>query len=472
MPAPARALFGGRTRRETSAGQAEHVERRWVLFAAVVAAHAVFALLMRRFPAFTTLHAVASLIAGASISMAARRSGTVLAAAAYITGSEIVWRMCRAVMFHEIAKYALCVVFGVALIRMRRPRLPRSALLYFALLIPSIVTPFFLLPLERFRKEISFNLSGPLALAIAVCFCLSARVTRRELWRIAPVLAGPLAGAAAITLFTTYSREAIRFSSESNFITSGGFGPNQVSSALAFGALVLLFYFLYEPASLVRRLLVLLLVILFAIQSAMTFSRSGLLSVLLSFVLVSPLVLRGRRARLALLGMLVAFGLATALAFPRLNEFTGGKLAVRFQDTELSGRESFMREDLESWKSAPIFGVGVGIAKFGRSGFTAAHTEFSRCLAEHGLFGALSVMMLLALAARPLLACRRELAPVRPFLIAMAAWTLLYLTVNGMRLAAPSFAFGLALLGSPRPAESPAPSADFPDAASLRALDR
>ena len=48
--------------------------------------------------------------------------------------------------------------------------------------------------------------------------------------------------------------------------------------------------------------------------------------------------------------------------------------------------------DLELWARNPILGVGPGMAAWGREEILdariSAHTEFSRLLAEHGLFGA------------------------------------------------------------------------------------
>jgi hypothetical protein len=52
----------------------------------------------------------------------------------------------------------------------------------------------------------------------------------------------PAVSIAALALFGILTNPDITFNTESNFATSGGFGPNQVSSMLGLGALSLLFF--------------------------------------------------------------------------------------------------------------------------------------------------------------------------------------------------------------------------------------
>jgi uncharacterized membrane protein YjjB (DUF3815 family) len=62
-------------------------------------------------------------------------------------------------------------------------------------------------------------------------------------------------------------------------------------------------------------------------------------------------------------------------------------------------------------------------------------------LAEHGLFGLLALILLLVIPIRNL---SRARSPAdKAMVAAMAGWGLLYLLVNAMRLAAPSFLLGL-----------------------------
>ena len=71
----------------------------------------------------------------------------------------------------------------------------------------------------------------------------------------------------------------------------------------------------------------------------------------------------------------------------------------------------------------------------------AAHTEYTRLLAEHGMFGLGALVLMAMIAARNL---RR--APTRldkALAAGMLAYSLLFMAVDGMRLAATSFAFGI-----------------------------
>jgi hypothetical protein len=109
--------------------------------------------------------------------------------------------------------------------------------------------------------------------------------------------------------------------------------------------------------------------------------------------------------------------------------------------------------DLLAFRDHPLLGVGPGQSKlyhdrtFRR---VAAHTEYSRMLAEHGLFGLASLLLLVAMVGRSLL------RPVPLLQKAMAAgliaWSLLFLFHAAVRMAAPclTFALGISLLGRPK----------------------
>jgi O-antigen ligase len=186
------------------------------------------------------------------------------------------------------------------------------------------------------------------------------------------------------------------------------------------------------------------LLFVFAIQSAMTFSRGGLFAAGLSLVVAGVPVLRERRFRRRLLvGLGVVALVAIIAVVPRLVSYTGGAILARFAETTTTGRAEIVRADLETWSEHPILGVGPGQGKALRARFfrpTASHTEFTRLLAEHGLFGVAALICLLMLVRSAL---RRPAAPaVQAPRRALLVWSLLFMLVDGMRLAAPAFAFG------------------------------
>ena len=95
------------------------------------------------------------------------------------------------------------------------------------------------------------------------------------------------------------------------------------------------------------------------------------------------------------------------------NDLTGGKLFLRYQgetegtmlgtkDKDLTtfttNRNLVFVEDLKLWSEYPIMGAGAGASKYlrGEGRGIAAHIEFSRLLAEHGLPGLIIFLLIIA----------------------------------------------------------------------------
>jgi len=132
--------------------------------------HVPLGLLMYRVPTIATLHAVLTITVAACLALS-KRGDRVVYAAAYIAGSEALWRMCQAAIFwEESGKYAVLLIFAVALTR-QRVRWQALAVVYFVLLLPSIAIAPYELFSDEARQQISYNLSGPAALAMSVLFC-------------------------------------------------------------------------------------------------------------------------------------------------------------------------------------------------------------------------------------------------------------------------------------------------------------
>jgi O-antigen ligase len=137
---------------------------------------------------------------------------------------------------------------------------------------------------------------------------------------------------------------------------------------------------------------------------------------------------------------------ANSILLPRLDAFTGGAFSARYTDTDSAGRDIQIGYELETWKSYPIFGVGPGLAYYYQPSYglrpRAAHTEFTRALAEHGILGLIALVLLLIMAVQNLRQART--AWHKALVASMIGWTFLYLFINAMRLVAPAFIFGLA----------------------------
>ena len=369
---------------------------------------------------------------------------------AYLVGSEILWRMAQLPIFWESGKYASALIMLVALARRGKWKIPTLPLLYLLFLIPScILTAFIETDFIDIRQMISFAMSGPLLLFIACWFCTNLTITLTQFKKILFMLIVPLSSVADTTLFYTVTTADIVFNTESNRATSGGFGPNQVSATLGLGAFLCITGYLVFKNKLVEALYLGFFSILFAAQSVMTFSRGGMYNALGAaaavalFQLLDPA--EGIKKILPLALIAVIF---MSVVFPFLNDFTDGNLEARFTETELTNRGSIIEADLEIFWAHPLFGVGVGESFFEYEKIlehgAASHTEFSRLLSEHGLFGIFAMLCLLMSYADNLF--RQNLSAGRSIVAGMVVWGSLFMLNAGMRLAAPSFILGLSCL--------------------------
>jgi len=260
--------------RWAEAGRALGLKR----YALLCLLHVGLGLLLVGNPTLSTLHAL--VIGGLATVGILAGAGAVWAAsmAAYLTGAGVLWRMTGATVFDQYAKYGLAALLGLWMLRNHRLWLRPGPIIYLVLLLPSIVI---LVAVGgrwgTIQRPISFNLSGPLALAVAVLFFRQATLHREDLLRILASLAMPIFAVLAIAGQATLAASKLIFGG-SNLITSGGYGPNQVSSVLGLGCLCfLILFFLLRPNP-AGRLFLLVGALLLGTQCALTFSRGGLYS--------------------------------------------------------------------------------------------------------------------------------------------------------------------------------------------------
>lgn len=108
-----------------------------------------------------------------------------------------------------------------------------------------------------------------------------------------------------------------------------------------------------------------------------------------------------------------------------------------------------MLEDWRIFTEYPLFGVGPGQAKnhlkgsYGSDGEhqVAAHNEFARLLAEHGMWGLAAILVMIYLSLQHFK--RAHTAKGRALNAALTLWCFGFLFSSAMRIVAPSFLFGL-----------------------------
>jgi O-antigen ligase len=417
----------------------------WIAVVLFIFLHMPLALLMKSVPAVGTAHALLALAVGIKWAWSGRELVKVAYVGAYIAGSEIIWRAVGTSVFWEYGKYAVILLFVVALIRSHRWRVPLLPAIYVALLIPATLVTVLQVNLSEARNMISFNLSGPVALAISVVFFMGLKVSRRQFLRLFVAFIAPIVGIVAIIILG-FATTTVKFGHESSAAASGGFGANQVSALLGMGCVAAFLCVLDTKLRWELKTLFFGLVVEFAMQSALTFSRAGIYYAAVSIVTGCLMLVKQLSTALQLavvLGLL--FLVANYVVYPRLDDFTGGALSHRFQDTRLTGRAEIMDADLKIMAEHPIFGVGVGQAMRERARFFkgfAAHTEFTRLLSEHGSFGCVAVVLLVVMGIQNVLATSTNRG--RAVAASLVTYSFCFMTGNGMRMVLPSFVFGLA----------------------------
>ena len=369
--------------------------------------------------------------------------------ASYLIGSEVILRMASSSIFWEFGKYGTATIMIVALIQRGRLRFPTLPFLYFVFLLPACFLTVMSHDFGDARGKLSFNMSGPLLLFVSCWFFSHVKVTTLQLKKVLFMVAVPLISVAVTTLFYTVTSDEIKFNTESNFATSGGFGPNQVSSMLGLGAFVCLACYLLFKNKFGETLCLSVLCIFFAAQSVMTFSRGGIYNAVGTTLVI--VIIKMRNFGQGIKGLLPVAGIGLLflfLVFPYLNNFTGGKLGQRFGETETTNRTEIIESDWELFLENPFLGLGVGEANESRVVLldfkAASHTEFSRLISEHGVFGIFAISFL---ALGTIYNFRRQTSVTGKALVAgVVIWSFLYMLNAGMRLAAPSYIWGLSFL--------------------------
>jgi len=258
--------------------------------------------------------------------------------------------------------------------------------------------------------------------------------------------------------FRTPNLEEMVFGTLSNFDTSGGFGPNQVSTIIGFGAFILgVFLFIRVNVSLYIFVDALFLMY-FTYRCLLTFSRGGLITSGLAFFVFALFMFLYQKVTLVKISkyIFIAFVLFLGIWLYTSN-VTGGMIDNRYAGKNTkgvqkkdvsSGRGDIINEQLDSFYESPIFGIGVGNGKFkrlasGKHITAASHNEVSRLIEEHGLLGIIALFILLM---TPLENMYFSSNYQRAFLSAFYVFWFLTINHSAMRIAFPAFVYGLSLI--------------------------
>jgi hypothetical protein len=384
-------------------------------------------------------------------------------AAAYLCGLEMVMRMSRSGLPHELAKYGVIFILLNGL--MVLPRLSKKSwpiLFYFVLQIPSVVFLSDHPDLRYARELLSFNLSGPLCLTISTLYFFHRRLHAHELALTFQKMILPIVSTVVWLFIRTPSISEIDFFFGANFSASG-YGPNQMASILGGGMFVIGLSWLFKLPFYRSRILILILFSLFAYRGLLTFSRGGMVVPVSILVLLFVMSFTFSKAFRKKIGYIAFSAIILAFAGYQIYEYTnrqtGDALANRYQGVSYgqevgiekysSGRLEIAEIDWNIFKDHMVMGIGPGMGTdlrftYGYTERVAAHLEFSRLLAEHGLFGMVALLILLFLPLREYL--RRRSFQQQYMLIAGVLFCFGFMAHSATRIALPMFMYGLGFI--------------------------
>lgn len=406
--------------------------------------HAPLMIIFQRIPITATIYAAVIFITGLYYLAQDDKPTRTAWVIAYLAGAEILWRGAGApYLISEYGKYSTMALSILVLLKYRSKN---SAvlwpLLFVALLVPAIfVAPSF------DRQAISYQLGGPVTLAVASMAFSTIEFKKADLQRLFLAVIAPTISMAFLIIFIGWTQDISFASGGANEEITGGIGANQVTSALSLGSTAAFFYIFTKPkSSFIRNLMISISVILLA-TSVLTFSRAGLWNTLGAVAMSIPFLFRSRWQGSNTFSVILVFSvLGYFVVFPFLNSVTGGAIVSRFSDLDTTGRDILVKIDYKVFQENPILGVGVGqsvyyhVPYFGYRKPT--HTEYSRLLAEHGSLGVAALLLLASVTLSRITSKRSPFS--KSVSVSFTTWALLYMTHAATRMVAPSFAFGLA----------------------------
>ena len=377
--------------------------------------------------------------------------------AAYIVGAEVFLRMTDSLILYESGKYAviLFLILGFFLGNFNQ-KFGIQYLFYIFLLLIGIL--FTRVPEgESIRKAIAFNLSGPIVLGIAALYFYKRKISKQSFLNALFSMLLPIFSMITYLYFRTPDLKEIVFGGTANFEASGGFGPNQVATAIGLGIFIIVIFTLIKEKISGYLILDMLFLFYFFYRGLLTFSRGGIVTGIVAILLFAFFYILSSGSPLksffkyvsvgAILSISIWFYTSNATGGMLDNRYTGKNASGIQKEDISSGRGEIIQRQVQSFILTPL-GIGVGNGKYKRLGSSnrvtaASHNEIGRLLEEHGVFG---LIILIGLIIIPLFNIWFSNNYQRGFLLAF--YLIWFLTINhsAMRIALPGFIYALSLI--------------------------
>ncbi|WP_245828733.1 O-antigen ligase family protein [Salegentibacter holothuriorum] len=384
------------------------------------------------------------------------KNNEALMGAAYIAGGEVFFRQTDAMFFYETGKYMVIVFLLIGMFFKGTSSRTAPYWTYLLILIPGIVMASITMSYEaEIRKLVAFNLSGPVALGVTAIYCYYKKIREKDFQAVISLLLMPLIAHMFYLYLYTPNMIDVGINLQANYVATGGYGPNQISTVFGFGAVLLAMRLFIVKHKLIN-LIDLVLLGMMGYRALITFSRGGVFTAIICVTafLVFLYYKKGAREKNRLNFKILLLGSAGLIIWLFSLAQTGGLLGNRYTNRNAAGqlkkdittgRAELVETELQAFINHPVTGIGVGKGyeyRLENQGISiATHNEISRMLSEHGLLGLVAILILILV---PIIFWTKFKNNYY-FLAFLAFW---FLTINhsAMRIALPGFVYGLALL--------------------------
>lgn len=325
----------------------------------------------------------------------------------YLISFEVLDRMAKTSPYvpYELGKYFLVLtgILGIVFLGIRS----QKGIFMAVLVSPAVFYDF---SHERQFFDIINYYLAPLAIGLGIAYADRLKISEIHLNNILKLIWMTSLSCLIYTFIKTPDFEDITFNLGANFDTTGGHSSNQVSTILGLGMFLSFYSIYYKVKFSGNRILEILILAGFTFQGLLSFSRGGMLVGVFGILLLIFIPRSNQTSKLNRnsIFMIIISIFLLFLTFQFANKLTNGNLLLRYQgetqgtllgtkeksaDQFVTGRLGILEKDLGLWSKNfqnLMLGVGCGSSPYLRddNGIkVAAHVEFSRMLAEHGILG-------------------------------------------------------------------------------------
>lgn len=419
--------------------------------------HVLLALFCYKYSFVSKIYALSIIVIGIFFVVKNKNANNeVLYAAGYLVGAEVFLRMTHGNPNYEFGKYGVILfsILGMYFSGYSKKAMPY--LVFLLLLMPGTILAINSIE-TRVLQSILFNISGPVCLAVCAIYTFKRKISEQQISHILLAIGLPIFSCSIYLFLYCPITTLTYFNTESSWMLSGDFGPNQVATVLGLGMFVFFIRLIDKSYNFFYFGLNLLLTLAIFYRGIMTFSRGGMLTSVIMILIVVLLFFLNSETKNSVQWKFKFFLIFVSFSgvFLFATYQTHGLLINRYASEDMrgnfkwrkitTGRVRLAMSEIKTFKENPVFGIGSGKSSEVRSEksvkFATTHNEMTRLIAEHGILGLAALLILLII---PILLFFKN--KKNRFLITFYLFWLLTINHSGMRIAAPSFLYALALL--------------------------